>query len=78
LWQRLERDLRHTDLVRIEDERCGSRWFPESLMACGDDAEVSPRIDALRAAAPRVPDWSNMIRPIVFTADSRWSADPAG
>ena len=69
LWRCLEVDVRHTDLVRIGDERCGHRWFPGWMMAYGEDKNVDTRIDALRAV-PRSSQWAKTIRPIMMSADS--------
>src|SRR4030095_2666502 len=49
LWLKLERDPRHSELIRIGEERCGERWFPEWLMAYTDHARVGPQIDRLRS-----------------------------
>lgn len=69
LWLRLERDQRHSSLVRIGDERCGERWFPEWFMGYGDHAEVGPRIDNLRSNGTPASRWSDVMRPMMMTAN---------
>jgi hypothetical protein len=68
LWRKLERDSRHTDLVRIGEESCGVRWFPRWLMAYLDHAEVGEQIDGLRSLPPAAHPWSPLIRPIMMRA----------
>ena len=71
LWWRLERDTRHEQLIRIGDEACGERWFPEWMMAYTDHAEVGPQIETLRSPQARIASkWAEMIRPIMLRADS--------
>jgi len=70
LWLSLERDPRHSALVRIGEERCGERWFPEWLMAYMDHADVGTQIDSLRAPVSPAPKWWDLIRPMMMTADS--------
>lgn len=69
LWQGLEGDTRHSALVRIEEERCGQRWFPSWLMARMDHGHVRARLDRLSELMAPAPKWSEMIRPIMMTAD---------
>lgn len=70
LWTRLEEDRRHMSLVRIGIEACGVRWFPNWMMAYTDHADLSARIDILRSPLPMVGKWSDMMRPIMMSADS--------
>ena len=70
LWSRLENDRRHGSLVRIGVEACGKRWFPNWLMAYTDHADLGARIDLLRAPQSLVRTWSDMMRPIMMSADS--------
>ena len=70
LWLSLERDPRHSALVRIGEERCGERWFPEWLMAYTDHADVGAQIDSLRSPVSPAPKWWDLIRPMMMTADS--------
>jgi Sensors of blue-light using FAD len=71
LWLCLERDKRHCDLVRIGDESCADRWFPEWMMAYADHADVGVQIETLRSPpVPIFPRWSEIIRPIMLHADS--------
>jgi hypothetical protein len=51
LWLRLELDPRHAELVRIGDERCGERWFPE-WRAYLDHADIDTQIDIPRSPVP--------------------------
>jgi hypothetical protein len=71
LWLRLERDDRHCDLIRIGDELCGKRWFPEWMMAYTDHAVVGPQIEKLRSSQAWIASkWTEMIHPILLRADS--------
>jgi hypothetical protein len=71
LWPCLERDKRHCDLVRIGDELCADRWFPEWMMAYADHADVGGQIEALRSPqAPTGSKWAEMIHTIMLHADS--------
>jgi Sensors of blue-light using FAD len=70
LWLRLENDTRHTGLIRIGEEPCGDRWFPEWMMAYTDHEDVGAKIDMLRAWPSLSSKWSDMIRPIMMHADS--------
>jgi hypothetical protein len=71
LWPRLERDDRHCDLIRIGDELCGKRWFPEWMMAYTDHAVVGPQIETLRSPQAWIASkWTEMIHPIMLRADS--------
>jgi hypothetical protein len=71
LWLRLERDERHCDLIRIGDELCGGRWFPEWMMAYTDHAVVGPQIETLRSPQAWIASkWAEMIHPIMLRADS--------
>jgi hypothetical protein len=71
LWLRLERDERHCDLIRIGDELCGARWFPEWMMAYTDHAVVGPQIEKLRSPQAWIASkWAEMIHPIMLHADS--------
>ena len=71
LWSRLERDTRHHQLVRIGDEACGERWFPEWMMAYTDHAVVGSQIETLRSPQAWIASkWAEMIHPIMLRADS--------
>jgi hypothetical protein len=71
LWLRLEQDERHCELVRIGDERCGGRWFPDWMMAYADHAVVGPQIEKLRSPQASIAStWAEMIHPIMLHADS--------
>jgi hypothetical protein len=71
LWLRLERDERHCDLIRIGDDLCGERWFPEWMMAYTDHAVVGPQIERLRSPQAWIASkWAEMIHPIMLRADS--------
>jgi len=70
LWTRLEGDRRHRSLVRIGVEAFGARWFPTWLMAYTDHADLGARIDLLRSPLPLAGTWSDMMRPIMMSADS--------
>lgn len=70
LWLKLERDLRHSELIRIGEERCGERWFPGWQMAYTDHARVGPQIERLHFPVASAPKWSALIRPMMMTADS--------
>src|SRR5436305_7503694 len=64
LWQRLERDGRHSGLIRIGHDRCGRRWFPEWIMAYTDHAVVGPQIERLRSSQAWIASkWAEMIHP---------------
>jgi hypothetical protein len=71
LWLRLERDERHSDLIRIGHDPCGKRWFPEWMMAYTDHAVVGPQIERLRSSQAWIASkWAEMIHPIMLRADS--------
>jgi Sensors of blue-light using FAD len=70
LWLKLEQDTRHSDLVRIGEERCIERWFPEWMMAYLDHADIGGQIDGLRSPLALATKWSELIRPIMMRADS--------
>ena len=54
LWLRLERDRRHCDLLRIGDDLCGERWFPEWRIGYIVDAKVDAQIESLRSLKARI------------------------
>ena len=54
LWLRLECDERHRNLLRIGYDLCGSRMFPEWMMAYLVDPEVDAQIETLRSLQPRI------------------------
>jgi len=54
LWLRLERDRRHCDLLRIGDDLCRERWFPEWRMGYIVDAEVDAQIESFRSLKARI------------------------
>jgi len=67
LWLRLEQDRRHDALIRIGNDRCGNRWFPQWKMAYADHALVASRIEELRSGSARISTkWAQMIHPIMF------------
>jgi len=71
LWPRLERDQRHRALIHIGDDLCGTRWFPEWMMAYTDHAVVGPQIERLRSAETWIASkWAQMIHPIMLRAKS--------
>lgn len=86
LWWRLERDQRHCDLFRIGNDLCGTRLYPEWMMAYEVDSEVDAQIESLRSlqsartnarAGTRrplqtrgTPLWARIIQPIMAHADS--------
>jgi hypothetical protein len=71
LWLRLRADQRHRDLIRIGDDRCGQRWFPEWGMAYTEHAVVGAQIETLRTAqAPPLSKWARTIRPILQRASA--------
>ena len=71
LWLRMAHDERHLDLIRIGDALCGTRWFPEWMMAYMDHAMIGPQIEALRLPQARgAPTSSEAIRAIMLRADS--------
>ena len=71
LWLRLEQDKRHHGLIRIGDEACGERWFPDWMMAYTDHAVVGSQIETLRAPMAGIASkWMELIRPIMLRADS--------
>jgi hypothetical protein len=49
LWGRLERDQRHCDLFRIGDDLCGTRSYPEWMMAYEVDSDVDTQIESLHS-----------------------------
>jgi hypothetical protein len=49
LWWRLERDERHCNLFRIGDDLCGTRLYPEWMMAYEVDSEVDAQIESLHS-----------------------------
>ena len=85
LWRRLERDPRHCDLFRIGNDLCGTRLYPEWMMAFKVDSEVDAQIESLRSlqsAGTRArsgtrrplkiggtPMWARIIQPIMAHAD---------
>lgn len=69
LWLRLRADRRHRDLVRIGDDRCGHRWFPEWRMAHADHALIGHEIEVLRSPQARLAaNCALAIRPIMLKA----------
>jgi len=54
LWLRLERDQRHRDLLRIGDDWCGERWFPQWRMGYIVDAKVDAQIESSRLLQARI------------------------
>lgn len=71
LWLRLERDPRHCDLVRIGNDLCGERWFPEWTMAYADYERVATQIETIRSPQTWIAaKWAELIRPILMRADS--------
>ena len=71
LWLRLQTDRRHRDLVRIGDDRCGHRWFPEWRMAYADPSLSAREIEALRSPQARIASkWATTIRPIMLKASA--------
>ena len=71
LWLRLRQDDRHCDLIRIGDDLCGERWFPEWTMAYTDHAVVGPQIERLRSPQAWIKSkWAEMVHPIMLRADS--------
>ena len=54
LWLRLERDRRHCDLLRIGDDLCGERWFPEWRMGYIVDTKVDAQIESFRSLKARI------------------------
>jgi len=71
LWLRLQADRRHRDLIRIADDRCGYRWFPEWRMAYAERALSAREIEALRSPQARIASrWEMTIRPIMLKASA--------
>lgn len=71
LWLRLERDPRHCDLIRIGNDLCGERWFPEWTMAYADYDRVATQIETIRSPQTWIAaKWAELIRPIMMRADS--------
>ena len=67
LWLRLEQDRRHRELIRIGNDRCGNRWFPQWKMSYTGHALVAARIEELRAESAHISSkWAQMVRPILF------------
>ena len=69
LWLRLQEDDRHRDLIRIGDVACGTRWFPQWMISCTDNAVAGLQIETLRSSqAPIASRWAQLIHPIMLRA----------
>jgi len=79
LWLRLQADRRHRDLIRIGDERCGHRWFPEWRMAYADRTLGAREIEAFRSPqAPVASKWAMTILAIMLKASIEHLGDVPG
>jgi hypothetical protein len=54
LWLRLERDTRHCDLLRIDDELCAERWFLDWKMGYLASTEVDAQIESFHALQTQI------------------------
>ncbi|CAG0987321.1 hypothetical protein BURK1_02077 [Burkholderiales bacterium] len=71
LWSRVNSDTRHEDVIRLGDEPCGERWYPEWMIGYADDTQVCDDMEALRSAHPGHDSaWANTTRSIMRRADS--------
>ena len=71
MWSQLKLDDRHASLVRIGDEACGERRFPDWKMAYANDPDVGRRSRrCVRPTTPHTSTWSDTTGSIMARADS--------
>ena len=71
LWSRVSSDARYERVIRLGNEPCQERWFPEWMIGYADDAEVGDEVEALRSAPfGHDSSWASATRSIVQRADS--------
>ena len=71
MWSQLKLDDRHASLVRIGDEACGERRFPDWKMAYANDPDVGAQVETLRwPTTPHTSTWSDTTGSIMASADS--------
>ena len=71
LWSRVNSDARHDGVIRLGNEPCDERWFPEWMVGYADEAQVGDELEALRSAPlGRDSAWASATRAIMQRADS--------